>query len=67
MLVAAGEAAVGLVLLAHPPVVVRLLFGAEAGSVAASAKRWRMELMVEVWVDMIVARLMMSGQRPCVT
>jgi len=36
MLAAAGEAAVGLVLLAYPPVVVRLLFGAEAGSVGAS-------------------------------
>lgn len=29
MLAAAGEAALGLVLLVHPPVVVRLLFGAE--------------------------------------
>jgi hypothetical protein len=28
-LVAAGEAAFGLVLLVHPPIVVRLLFGAE--------------------------------------
>lgn len=36
MLAAAGEAAVGLVLLAHPPVVLRLLFDAEAGSVGAS-------------------------------